>query len=88
MRRKFGIGRLRLCWWGHFWRGWLQFGKGWRICADKDYNVSGRSFFIGPIEIQWWCRPDWQDFCFTQEEADAFDADIRRSFPHSGPEKP
>lgn len=74
MRRRFAIGRLRIAWWGHFLRGWWQFGSyGW-VCTDKDHSICARSFFIGPVEVQWWNDADWQRYCFTPAEAAAFDA--------------
>ncbi len=68
------IGRLQFRWWGRFWRGWCQFEPRINTCADKDHTIEGRGFIIGPFEFTWWSRRDWQDFCFTQEEADAADA--------------
>jgi len=73
-RRRVAIGRLGFHWWGRFWRGWLQCGHGFTVVADKDYTVQAKSFLFGPLEIDWWSRTDWQDFCFTAEEAAAEDA--------------
>lgn len=61
--------RLQFRWWGRFWRGWLQFGPGLMTCADKDVTVLGKTFFIGPVEITWWSRSDWERYCYTAEEA-------------------
>lgn len=75
------INRLRLCWWGHFWRGWLQWGSyGW-VCADKDSSICARSVHVGPLEFQWWNDADWQRYCFTPAEAAAFDAQFDADFP-------
>lgn len=74
MRRGIKFGRLAFHWWGHFWRGWWQWGPGFIVVADKDDNVEAYSFLVGPLEVNWWSRADWQDFCFTPEEAAAEDA--------------
>lgn len=68
------MSRLRFVWWGHFWRGWLQWGRAARILADKDYSVHTLwAYHVGPLEIEWWNRPDWRVFCYTKAEADAAD---------------
>lgn len=61
--------RLKFYWWGSFWRGWWQWGKGFGMVADKDYEVTGQSWLIGPIQITWWDRANWRDYCYTDEEA-------------------
>lgn len=68
---RIGFGRLGFFWWGTFWRGWWQFGRGCTLVADKSFDVRGSSFLLGPLEINWWSRSDWRDFCFTPEEAAA-----------------
>jgi hypothetical protein len=63
-------GRLSFFWWGSFLRGWLQFGRGFTVVADKNPEVrTVWTFLIGPVEVDWWNRPDWREFCFTREEA-------------------
>ena len=75
--------RLRFFWWGSFLRGWLQWGRAAKVCADKDCGVQTVwNYHFGPLEIQWWNRPDWHAFCFTKEEARAEDA--RDAPPQSG----
>lgn len=57
------MGRLRFFWWGRFWRGWLQFGRGFTVVADKDHSVQTVwAFLIGPLEIEWWDRQNWRDW--------------------------
>lgn len=60
--------RLQFYWWGSFWRGWLQWGP-IHMCADKNWDVTGRGWLFGPIQITWWCRHDWERYCYTEEEA-------------------
>lgn len=79
MSRVLTIRRLSFFWWGTFWRGWLQFGRGFTVCADKDPNITASSFLIGPVEIDWWSRADWRAFCFTPEEAAAEDTREREA---------
>ena len=68
--------RLNFHWWGGFFRGWAQWGRGPTICADKDYSVETLwTYHIGPLQIEWWNRPDWRSFCFTPEEARVADQD-------------
>jgi len=64
--------RLRFFWWG--WRR-IRFGPGWNLCADKDFSVKAKTFDIGPLQIEWWDRSNWRDYCYTEEEA----AEIDRS---------
>jgi hypothetical protein len=86
------MGKLRLFWWGRTWRGWKQFGSGATVCADKDYSVTTAwTFLLGPLEIQWWNRSDWRDFCYTPEESAEVDrqfaAEMRKGSGNSGDEK-
>jgi hypothetical protein len=80
MSRRLTIGRLSFFWWGTFWRGWLQFGRGFTVCADKAPDIqTSWTFLLGPVEIDWWSRADWRDFCFTPAEAAAEDERDRAS---------
>lgn len=88
MRHRLIFGRLSFCWWGRFWSGWWQFGRGFTLVTDKDYTIKAWSFLIGPIEVDWWDRPDWRDFCFTPEEAAAEDARERAEGSEYFPDTP
>ena len=69
MRYRISLGRLGLFWWGSFWRGWLQWGPGFTVCADKDDTVQTLwTFRVGPVEIEWWNRSDWRKFCYGDDE--------------------
>ena len=75
------LSRLDFFWWGRFWRGWLQWGP-INMCADKDWNVTGKGWLIGPVQVTWWDRSNWRDYRYTKEEADEIDRqeneDMRR----------
>jgi hypothetical protein len=79
MSLRIGIGRLGFFWWGSFWRGWLQFGRGCTLVTDKRFDITASSFLIGPLEVDWWSQADWRDYCFTPEEAAAEDARDREA---------
>lgn len=82
------IRRLQFTWWGRFWRGWWQWGRGAMIVADKDYSVQGSSWHIGPLGITWWDRANWRDFCFTKEESAAEDERDREIMNTTGVQGP
>jgi hypothetical protein len=77
---RISIGRLGFFWWGTFLRGWLQWGRGFTVVADKDCKVQTVwTFLFGPLEIEWWNRRDWRRYCFTPAEAE--EADRNDAYP-------
>lgn len=78
--------KLSFDWWG--WKPGRKPGRRWHwpmytqwgpmnMCADKDFNVQGRGWLIGPFQFTWWDRSNWRDFCYTPEESAEVDRQER-----------